>query len=722
MNSLLSLSKPVVLISLISFLTACGGGGGSSSNADIPVNIQGNPSNVYLSASLPPGGQCPAGGVTVASGIDDNANGILDTNEIDLQQIICNGETGTDGANGLIQTAIINAGGTCANGGLQIDTGADTDGDGVLRNAEISKTDFLCNGVNGTNGSNGINGTNGASGTDGLNSLVTINPELAGLNCANGGTRIDVGLDANQNLILDPAEIDNTQYVCGAAPSLIADLIYIADPRRAGSKEVYAAATDGSGSALLFAPRVDVSKTVLGFNDFQLSPDHKWVSFISSGQLFIANLDSLALPRQLTIDSEVTSSYTWAPDSSFLVVVTKSGTGAGFADTMYSVFTDGTGVFALNAGITAIGSGQLATFGKPQFSPDGSQFVVMMKDEHVTQLRAPYIFDATTFSFHTIANFFDPTVADVSDVQWAPDGSRLAYIGRPSNSNPWQLFTVEPSGLNGQQVSGVYPSGGDVLSFKWSSGGSLIAFLSDKNTLGVNELFTVTANGAASFTVSGAMVANGDVLKYQWSPNGNNLAYLADAATDTVDELYAVSSVGVGRVKISGSLTTGGDVLDYQWSPDSSRVAFRADLSLNRVNELYTVVPNPLSTPVPVKVSGNTGLISSPPSDRGVIDYQWAPDGSKLAFRGDIGTAGVHELYVAQPTGGIPVNVSSPPITGSDVKTFSWASDSTRLVMMADLLTDNMDEVFVVGANGTGRTPISVALPAGSTVSSFFLQ
>ncbi len=38
---------------------------------------------------------CPAGGILVKSGIDDNRNGVLDVNEVDNSQPVCNGQSST---------------------------------------------------------------------------------------------------------------------------------------------------------------------------------------------------------------------------------------------------------------------------------------------------------------------------------------------------------------------------------------------------------------------------------------------------------------------------------------------------------------------------------------------------------------------------------------------------------------------------------------------------
>ena len=61
-------------------------------------------------------------------------------------------------------------------------------------------------------GDAGPRGPAGAPGT-----LLSIQPEGPGSNCAAGGQRIDVGSDANGNGVLDPGEVQNTQYVCNGA-------------------------------------------------------------------------------------------------------------------------------------------------------------------------------------------------------------------------------------------------------------------------------------------------------------------------------------------------------------------------------------------------------------------------------------------------------------------------------------------------------------------------
>src|SRR3989338_5571358 len=85
------------------------------------------------------------------------------------------------------------AGPNCQYGGVKIETGHDDDENGTLDDGEVEHTEYACN-----------------QRVDGKTSLVTVNPEAPGANCDTGGIKILVGLDDDDDGVLDPAEIDQT--------------------------------------------------------------------------------------------------------------------------------------------------------------------------------------------------------------------------------------------------------------------------------------------------------------------------------------------------------------------------------------------------------------------------------------------------------------------------------------------------------------------------------
>ena len=96
----------------------------------------------------------------------------------------------------------------CPNGGILVETGIDENGNGSLENEEVDNIQKVCN------GSNGLDGTDGSNGTNGLSALVNQTAEPAGNNCAFGGVRFDVGIDSDNNGVLDSAEVSSTEFIC----------------------------------------------------------------------------------------------------------------------------------------------------------------------------------------------------------------------------------------------------------------------------------------------------------------------------------------------------------------------------------------------------------------------------------------------------------------------------------------------------------------------------
>ena len=77
------------------------------------------------------------------------------------------------------------------------------------------------------NGSNGKDGVNGTNGTNGKTALTKTTKEPASANCTYGGTKIESGIDANNNGTLEDNEVTTTQtkYVCDGAGAIYSSWI-----------------------------------------------------------------------------------------------------------------------------------------------------------------------------------------------------------------------------------------------------------------------------------------------------------------------------------------------------------------------------------------------------------------------------------------------------------------------------------------------------------------
>ncbi|ADO70947.1 DUF7151 family protein [Stigmatella aurantiaca] len=96
----------------------------------------------------PSGANCSQGGTAVKSGLDLNANGKLDVDEVSNTTFVCNGLPGRNGKNALVRLDSEPAGSTCAYGGTSVKSGLDSNGDGTLSNQEVQTTQFICSSAN----------------------------------------------------------------------------------------------------------------------------------------------------------------------------------------------------------------------------------------------------------------------------------------------------------------------------------------------------------------------------------------------------------------------------------------------------------------------------------------------------------------------------------------------------------------------------------------------
>ena len=203
----------------------------------------------------PAGDNCENGGVKIEVGTDENGNGELEAEEVinSETKYVCKGTDGEDGKDALAKVSDEPKGENCTNNdGIKIEIGIDANGNGELDANEVADTEYVCSGKNGAQGSQGEKGEkgeagkNGADGKDGeqgpkgdqgpkgeqgeqgetgatgetgkngAGSIVSVVDEPKGENCAAGGKKIEVGLDANGNGALDEDEIDpeSVYYVC----------------------------------------------------------------------------------------------------------------------------------------------------------------------------------------------------------------------------------------------------------------------------------------------------------------------------------------------------------------------------------------------------------------------------------------------------------------------------------------------------------------------------
>jgi hypothetical protein len=144
------------------------------------------------------------------------------------QFMVCKGSTSTwtatnlTGVSAAVNIVPLGPGAACPSGGATFQFGLDANRNGKLDAAEITATQNLCNGTTGPQGPTGTQGPAGPQGDTGkqgpqgvgLNSLLRVDDEAPGANCAAGGVVLLAGLDSNANGVLDPGEVTSFHYVC----------------------------------------------------------------------------------------------------------------------------------------------------------------------------------------------------------------------------------------------------------------------------------------------------------------------------------------------------------------------------------------------------------------------------------------------------------------------------------------------------------------------------
>ncbi len=150
---------------------------------------------------------CPDGGTLVDIGYDSNGNGTLEPSEISMRVDICSGTTGSDGSDG-----------TDGSNGIDGNDGQDGEqgspGENGTDGQDGEQGPPGSTGPTGPPGADGTDGIDGQSGTNGNNALAVTSDESAGVNCANGGIKVEVGVDDNGDGTLQSSEVDHVQYVC----------------------------------------------------------------------------------------------------------------------------------------------------------------------------------------------------------------------------------------------------------------------------------------------------------------------------------------------------------------------------------------------------------------------------------------------------------------------------------------------------------------------------
>lgn len=353
-------------------------------------------------------------------------------------------------------------------------------------------------------------------------------------------------------------------------------------------------------------------------------------------------------------------------------------------------------------------------------SPD-KKYVAYIADQDSLDVKELYIVEITSGNISKVSGTMAPGV-DIFNIYWAPDSSRIAYTTFRESDRTLELYTSIPDGSNTVKITDTSHIGQSISEVAWAPDSSRLAYIADQNSVDADELYTAFPDGSAKVKVSGSLVSGGDVganttgpILFRWSPDSTRIAYIADQDTDGLRELYRSFATGPnGNTKVSGALTASGEVsFNYLWSPDSSFIAYLVDLGevLDRSTILLLSTSDGNINNV-ISNSSEPGNVISNSSEQGVVSsIKWSPSGNLLAFLADRVVEGVSDdisqLYVTD-TDGLIRKVSGGLVSGGEVNFgYEWAPDGSRIAYTADQDTDEVMELYTNTPDGNNNVKVS---------------
>ena len=182
------------------------------------------------------------------------------------------------------------------------------------------------------------------------------------------------------------------------------------------------------------------------------------------------------------------------------------------------------------------------------------------------------------------------TTREPSSPQISPDGQTVVFVleepGPQPKGQPWRgdqdLWRVSADGSTLPQRWISSPERD--WSPRWSPDGARLAFLSKRNSAGSNDsrtqIYLVEADGRQLRQLTRL---NGDISQFRWSPDGSSLAFLHTEDADLDDSAPQLSNrpqpltklyrISVSKQELKPISPFGLNVIDFDWSPDGTRIA-----------------------------------------------------------------------------------------------------------------------------------------------------
>ena len=221
------------------------------------------------------------------------------------------------------------------------------------------------------------------------------------------------------------------------------------------------------------------------------------------------------------------------------------------------------------------------------------------------------------------------------------------------------------------------------------------------------ELFSSFEDGSEINELTGTINRSRIGDDFKVSPDGDQVAYLTNQNNGRF-ELFVVPVDDDTSTRISPS-SDEGDVTEFEWSPDGARIAYLADFTIDGSFELYT---NDAEGADNQRVSGALPLGGQ------VFAFEWSPDSQLLAYAADERNLDEIELFSTSPTARNSDRVSGNFVPNrGDVLGFAWSPGSSRIAYLSNQRINSLNELYTNVPEGGDDTNTDVS--AGNNVVDF---
>jgi dipeptidyl aminopeptidase/acylaminoacyl peptidase len=215
-----------------------------------------------------------------------------------------------------------------------------------------------------------------------------------------------------------------------------------------------------------------------------------------------------------------------------------------------------------------------------------------------------------------------------------------------------------------------------------------------------------------------------------WSPDGKQIAFLSDGSTPGQQQLYVASLGGGAPRKLTG---VKGFLASTGWSPDGKTLALLFTENAERAagplvaEKAQTGVIREAVTEQRLALVDAAGgkLRAISPADMYVYEYDWSPDGKRLAATAAHGN-GDNNWYIAQiytidadaaAAGGGMKSIYKPPVD-SQIAVPAWSPDGKSVAFISGIMSDEPvvgGDIFIVPAEGGEARNITPGMKASAS-------